>query len=161
MKVGDILDGAQLAGLPVGAVVVNDEPGLVFNTLTRTSDGYGWLAGGADGVGRYSEEHGRIYAGGWTLVHLPPVEPLKVGDRIRTTEQAAALPVGAVVVDTKDEAPHRAPAIKVGRDRWLWQSTHAVPYYGSDSDVCASDPDDVDVLVYLPDADSSAGRSAA
>lgn len=70
MKVGDILTGDQLDGLPVGSVAVLDEADG-FNSVTRTPSGYTWVDGRGSNSSISTYGHGGIFAGSWTLVHIP------------------------------------------------------------------------------------------
>ncbi|MEU7814061.1 hypothetical protein [Pseudonocardia sp. NPDC049154] len=155
MRVGDILDGAQLAELPVGAVVVHDDGGGMFNTVTRSARGYTWTSQSSRGlVDTTDYGHGGIVVGEWKLVHLPESEPLKVGDLVE--DRAAELPPGTVAIDDGDEHAVARPAIKVGDGRWLYwvPFSHEAGFVGDET------VDDHRIL-HIPGADSSTGRSAA
>lgn len=154
MKVGDILDRKAVERLPAGSIVIHDE-GKFYNVVVRREDGYDWVSNDALGHARQK----KIHADDWTLVHLSgPIVP-RVGEAVETAEQAAALPVGSVVVDTGDDVVFRAPAVKVGDNRWMWESEENGVSYGADSDVCG---DVTDIVIYIPErADTGSGRSAA
>jgi hypothetical protein len=154
MQVGDTLDAAQVNTLPVGAIVRHERPsGSYATVVVRVGAGFHW----SDSESSHPAFEDKIYARGpWTLVFLPPVKPLKVGDIIDTEEQAARLPIGSVVVDTADHDAARRPAIKIRSDLWLFEEEG--PRYLSTSEI---DFEGSDVLVYLPDADTGSGRTAA
>lgn len=92
--------------------------------------------------------------GYFIVVSLPAP---KVGDVIDTEAQAAALPVGAVVVDTNpgNDPVDMHPAIKVGLDYWMYHD-HGETF---DGDLLFHEAPHR--VVYLPDADAGAGGTAA
>lgn len=156
MNLGDILTGEQVHDLPVGSVVVHDSDGDEagwFNTVTRTKTGFAWYS-----IPEGHAELVALHVDGWRLVHLPKPPTPKVGDVISTAAQAEALPVGSVVVDPADDMLAGAPAFKVEDDRWV---------YFSNSSERAAECGDLTIVevthrvVYTPDADTSAGRTAA
>lgn len=157
MKVGDILSAAQVNRLPVGSVVVLDKPTGEHNTVTRVHDGLVWT--GVTSIGASTNTHDAMrVVDDWRLVHLSgPVVP-RVGEPVLTDADAATLPAGSVVVDTDDDVPFRAPAVKVGDNRWMWESEENGVSYGADSDVCGAS----DIVIYIPErADTGSSRSAA
>jgi hypothetical protein len=155
MKVGNVLMGGQLDQLPVGSVVVLDEADG-FNSVTRTPSGFTWVDGRGPNSFISTYGHGGISTGDWTLVHLPAVPSLKVGDVIETEEQAKALPDGTVVVDTEGD-PVSAPAIKIENDRWLFRNVGMASGDYADNETVTEHE-----IVYIPArADTGAGSTAA
>lgn len=165
MNLGDILTRDQVRDLPVGSVVVHDEDGDDagwFNTVTRTEAGFAWysIPGGC-------MEHDEMYVDDWRLVHLPtPRWPdPRVGDEIRSREQAERLPVGSVVYDEQvrrayDAAlagPGGRAAVKVALGSWM--------FYAGDDEAEFEGDDLFDEqshrLIRIPDADTVTNRSAA
>lgn len=74
-----------------------------------------------DGSGSLRDDLPSGFVGdGWTVLHRPEPDPLKVGDLVDTVDAAKQCPVGTVVVEEDPDHPFSAPAVKVDVASWMW-----------------------------------------